>query len=293
MKPRIVVRLQGGLGNQMFQCALGIAASRLLKEPVTLDASALGAFHTPREYALDCFADPLPLATREEVEFFEWKAGLSLAGRIRQRLARFRRPRRRYHQRGLGYDTAWQNLRGPLYLDGYWQDERYFEEYADEVRTRFCFARPLPPASAAAAGRITACAAPAFVHVRRGDYVSDAQTQQFHGVCGADYFRHGIERLRSAGADAFFVFSEDRAWCDAHLAELPGVAIVDPAPAWEHLQLMSLCRHGVISNSSFSWWAAWLIPQPDKCIVTPARWFRDDQANREAAGIIPPTWLRM
>jgi hypothetical protein len=131
------------------------------------------------------------------------------------------------------------------------------------------------------------------IHVRRGDYVSNTTAAQ-HGVCGLDYYRRAVEymlaRLQSAH---FFVFSDDPVWTRENLV-LPGDATYVQhnvaTSAFQDLRLMSLCKHHIVANSSFSWWGAWLNPGANKLVVCPKQWFVDD---RDTSSLSPANWERL
>jgi hypothetical protein len=195
-------------------------------------------------------------------------------------------------------DLSHQILRGDLYLDGWWQDERFFSDYAMDVRKAFRFSRDLNCESRALAEHIHTVVDSVFVHVRRGDYVSNPATQIFHGVCSLTYYLEGLAMIRQQRPDArFFIFSDDPDWCRDQFGHDSSLIFVDSTnsegSAGDHLQLMTLCRHAIISNSSFSWWGAWLIEGEAKQVVAPSRWYADETANAQSSGTVPVGWKRI
>jgi hypothetical protein len=133
------------------------------------------------------------------------------------------------------------------------------------------------------------------IHVRRGDYVSDAGTNRFHGTCSVDYYHDAVDRISGfAPASHFFVFSDGIDWAKENLRLRQPVTYVDfndGEKNYEDLRLMSLCKHHIIANSSFSWWGAWLNPNPDKIVIAPKKWFNDPSINTD--DLIPNSWLRL
>ena len=136
------------------------------------------------------------------------------------------------------------------------------------------------------------------VHVRRGDYVRNAEYQSFFGVCGIDYYIKSCELMASMSSNAFWLFiSDDPQWVLSKLvAELlrreiiSEYAVVDwnTGPrAFEDLILMCAARDHIISNSTFAWWGAWLNARSDKKVIAPARWI----LTKNVSGIIPSDWL--
>ena len=133
------------------------------------------------------------------------------------------------------------------------------------------------------------------LHIRRGDYVSNAKIAGVHGTIALDYYARAAALIaeRAGGDPVFFVFSDDPAWAAANLTLGWPTRIVDHngARASEDLRLMAACRHHIIANSSFSWWGAWLSPAADKTVVAPQPWFRDPALDDST--IVPQGWIRL
>ncbi|MBI5820923.1 MAG: glycosyltransferase [Verrucomicrobia bacterium] len=299
--PMILIKLKGGLGNQMFQYALGRSLSLQRKAPLALDAVTgfRGDFYQ-RTYALDPFAVQARVLSLEELmEFYN-----QLSQRQREEAGR------PYWQRSLvveptemefRHDARVQEAPPVACFDGYWQNEKYFTPHAELIRREF----DLKPSAWSPAGkewqkRIVAANAVA-IHCRRLHGVSadgnstNAHAISFHGACTLDYYQKAIvhicERLQ---APEFFVFADDPAWAREHL-HVPGPVhfISGDAPLrdYEELRLMSLCRHHVIANSTFSWWAAWLAGHKDQIVIAPTKWL--NSAKLDTAGVCPASWLRL
>ena len=134
------------------------------------------------------------------------------------------------------------------------------------------------------------------MHVRRGDYVNNPKTFQYHGVCSIAYYKRAekiiAENVRNPH---FFIFSDDTQWCVSNMVFDHDVTIVPTVSsggkADYHLHLMTLCKHYIIANSSFSWWAAWLSPNKEKIVIAPKKWFRDEAKSTK--DLIPERWLRV
>jgi hypothetical protein len=167
---------------------------------------------------------------------------------------------------------------------GYWQSYRYFSDVAAPVAAEFEPVEVLSSVSQVLADRIAETPSVA-VHVRRGDYVTLPSAANFHGVLPLGYYAQAMESIHLTEPQAhFFVFSDDLAWCKAHLpGDLPMTFVGHNAgsDAWQDLTLMSHCRHHVIANSSFSWWGAWLADQrwgvTGRRVIAPKRWFAGQQ----------------
>jgi hypothetical protein len=286
----IVVRLMGGLGNQMFQLAAGRRLAADHGVELVLD---LGWFAhegrgatARRHYALDCFDTPFRTVSLSErrVRSLE-RGGPRLVGALRPATSHLRVLREGEPATTPAIETASDDT----LLVGYWQSERYFAPIADEIRRRFTF----PGTPAARADEIMH-AESLGVHVRRTDYVHDPDTNAVHGVLDAHYYTSAVARVAAqTHVDRIFVFSDDPEWARANLHFDHRTSFVsEPGHRdWEEMWLLSLCRHQVIANSSFSWWAAWLNPSPNKIVIAPQSWFRDG-LNR-AQNPVPHSWERL
>jgi hypothetical protein len=175
------------------------------------------------------------------------------------------------------------------YLRGYWQFEDYFAEQAAAIRAAFAFGTPGEETA-----RIveTLPGTPTVsLHVRRTDYMQHPQL----GFLDVDYYARAVEQIagRIEGVRVY-VISDDPAWCQAELRlPFPTTVVDRPLPhdrAWEDMLVISRCDHHVISNSTFSWWGAWLNPSPAKIVVAPTRWTLSGRRVRDP---IPTRWLRV
>lgn len=272
----ILVGLSGGLGNQMFQYAAGFALSQRLRVGMQLETSWFAhdfatTDSTPREVELD----RLRTAVRDET-FSPPPTGRLSAGRAllsgRRIIAeadyspdRFTRIRSSQHGKRV------------LHLLGYWQDAQYFRGAEATLREQFRLSTALTPVEKSVRDLIGAhpCIG---VHVRRGDYVHHARTNAHHGVPSTEYYERSVQTLaRGRGVSRVFVFSDDPAWCKSSLAfgDLK-VSVIDQGfSAAVEMRLLSECSHHVLSNSSFSFWAAWLAQTPGQRVIAPRAWFAD------------------
>ena len=192
------------------------------------------------------------------------------------------------------YDPAFENYPDNVYLTGCWASEKYFLPVADAIRRDLTLRMPLDCQNAELAERL-ATRISVGLHVRRGDYATNLKTSAFHGLCAPDYYRAAAEYILSRVANAeFYAFSDDPEWVRANLRlpqHLEVLAVNPPEAGHLDLYLMSQCRHQIIANSTFSWWAAWLNPRPDKIVVAPQAWFRDPHVD--TSDMIPGGWVRL
>ena len=299
----VVVRLVGGLGNQMFGYAAALALAVRRGRALKMEVSAFEACEK-RSYQLCRLKVPQDLYTGAPP--FR-PASNSIAARVIRRIKRqifkgyvFKGGgtlrKGVYREPHFHFDPAFFKLSGvEILLDGYFQSPRYFEGVEALLRERF---RPAVPLSAKAAGwaaRIAASPCPVSLHVRRGDYTEGANSA-VHGVLDRGYYDRAVNLVRDlAGERAeFFLFSDEPDFIAEAFADLPGAHAVrsGPGASWEDLFLMARCRHNIIANSSYSWWGAWLNPAEDKRVIAPARWFTPGKlATCNVLDLYPDDWI--
>ena len=293
----IVVKLIGGLGNQMFQYALGRHLALRHRTELKLDASFL-LDRTPREhfvyrdYDLSVFGIDNILASRQDLESLPSFKHPFLFNHLLKYLPIWRR--HLCKETSFRYDTGVLDTPDHSYLDGYWQNELYFRDIEEIIRRDFTVREAADPDLS---GRISGCQA-VCLNVRRGDFVDNPNSRRRHGFVGLEYYTRAVQFITGKVPDpVFFIFSDDMDWCEAHL-QLPTPAYHDTYryagnKFGTYLKLMSLCKHFIIPNSTFAWWAAWLCDYPEKIIVAPKTWLQDPVLNNEIQGIIPSRWMRI
>lgn len=286
----IIMRLIGGLGNQMFQYAAGRALALKTGQPLVLDKRH---YARAREhgYGLDRFrladtpidmADLPPAPRQQPLAHVLW------------RLLR-RRPQLQ-REAGAAYDHAIATITGPAWIEGYFQSERYFADHADTIRAELTLAAPPDAENASWLSEIAAEPRAVSLHVRRGDYVRNAKFTARHGTCSPEYYARALAHVTDAlGTEpVIYAFSDEPDWVRDNLALPAEIRVVghnDAQRNTEDLRLMSACRHHIVANSSFSWWGAWLNPRADKIVAAPARWFADPaHVNPD---IWPDGWTRI
>ena len=289
----IVVQLSGGLGNQMFQYAMGRALAARHETQLVLDSSWIalnrgGSVTTDvRRYELGCFELDAPLTQVEDV------------ARLRRTIVPSRRPvlhelvEPEFGQPCPELAQAGDNT----YLRGYWQNVDYFGEAETLLRRDFTFRPAIAEQEEEVARQIRESAQPAVsVHVRRSDYVTDPGVRE-RGTLEPEYYSRALDALGSGvGSMRQFVFTDDPEWCTEHLRLSDQDVVVGATRAqgdkWASIMhLMALCDHHVLANSSFSWWGAWLSPSPAKIVVAPRPWLQD--ARWDEGGRIPADWVRL
>jgi hypothetical protein len=291
----VIVRLYGGLGNQLFQYAAGRAIAQRNGATLGLDIADF-ARDPKRSYRLHNL-NTRGLIVPRRVSVCLRDPSLRRLVRCAPFFARHQLLPVRHEyliEPHFNFDPRLQAATGNVCLDGYWQSERYFSEVAPLLRQEFS-ARNAPDPTNEAMGRLIGDSESVSVHVRRGDYVSEAHTNRYHGTCTLDYYRRAIETLcQEVERPHFFLFSDDMDWTSQHLRlDFPATYVTHNGVDREHedLRLMSQCKHHIIANSSFSWWGAWLATNSGKIVIAPARWF--DEAPLDTRDLLPPSWRRM
>ncbi|WP_020596174.1 alpha-1,2-fucosyltransferase [Spirosoma panaciterrae] len=298
MNRRVAVQLKGGLGNQLFQYALGRRLSLQLEAELLFDCSVLEnripvTNFTFRSFDLDMFRIAGRVATPSDLPLFPKSASIRSPWPHLVQLARLWKQGYSYvYERGFAYNPKMlRQLSDRVYLNGYWQSYRYFEDIAATLRADCSFPDPLPDSAVGLAGQINATNS-ICLHIRRTDFLQ----VPLHQVSNADYVGRAIAYMAERVNDPhFFVFSDDIAWCQTNLRLSYPVVFVPNELAGPknslHFRLMRYCKHFITANSTFSWWAAWLSePSDGKVIVTPQTWFSD---SRSIDDLIPANWIRL
>jgi len=290
----IIVKLIGGLGNQLFQYAAGRYLAHLHQTDLFVDASFLlqnpnGAY-TKRELELSFFNLDLKIATSEDIKKFNIE-GSNKYNRALQRHLPILFNNLYAAESGILYQKEFLNYPMNTYLDGFWQSERYFKPIESVLLKVFTPKEHLNSENQNWLNKINTSES-ISLHIRRGDYISNKNAQQHHCNLGLDYYKNALNLIKEVYKNIeVFIFSDDLDWCKANLKLEDVVYYVDANQQQNfHLDmyLMSHCKHNVIANSSFSWWAAWLNQNKYKIVVAPANWYADKSLNTK--DLIPTSW---
>jgi hypothetical protein len=322
--PVVAARLNGGLGNQLFQFAAGRSLAARSGARLILDATVFTLPQERRKFALSPYAidakaifdgyayPPMRRLVRLPRPAGQDRPSVGLVDRILYRMGKGgdvvrnttaavaasvrrvtgRQPGLRvFVETTFDYDPAFMRLGAETYLDGYWQSARYFTGVGDVIRRELALPYAPNAANARWLDHIRATNS-VCVHVRRGDYLMVDHFAQ-HGTCSAGYYARAMRLITErTERPQFFVFSDDLAWSRRHIAG-EAVSFVDANPAdaaHDELKLMASCRHHIIANSSLSWWGAWLAQHENQIVVGPDPWF---SARKQTPDLFPPGWISL
>lgn len=286
----IIVNMKGGLGNQMFQYACGRALSlRTGNNDLRLNTAGL-----KRANDVGDIYRPFSLAYFNiKAEIAKESDALAIAnpyGHI-SRLWRYALAKYIYNFY-VHFVPGVMHKRGQVYLDGYFQSEQYFKDYEHIIREDFTLkesSRHVDVWREKLSGEKDSVS----LHVRRGDY---AGHQTLGGICTEAYYARALERISEKVENSrIYVFSDDIAWVKENIP-LPENTEYVSSPEmsdYEELVIMSLCRHHIIANSSFSWWGAWLGTYEDTVVIAPNTWVRGRGSEKQNRDTVPASWIRV
>lgn len=299
----MIIRINGGLGNQMFQYAFGKAMAHELNLNVLYDLNWLRTTHahrkaTNRKDELQAFCVQIKEVDPKSVTGFALRKSNWIKKTICWFLFTFRILHLLREKEEFAIDTFLKSrITKIAYIKGYFQTEDYFKAYEDEIRKDFTLAQPLSDSSLKYSQLITEHNA-VSIHVRRGDYVHNQQINKFHGTCSNEYYQQAINYISThVEYPVFFIFSDDLAWVKQQpwVSEINKVYVEGntDTQSYEDMCLMSLCKHQIIANSSFSWWGGWLNQNACKIVIAPRKWLKQDNMNKKVKRLIPEEWIKM
>jgi hypothetical protein len=185
-------------------------------------------------------------------------------------------------------------LKDPCYIDGYWQSEKYFLEIEDTIRKEFTLKKPLNEYSNGVAARILAAKNPVALHIRRGNFVNHPSISKAMGVCPPAYYEDAKKIIHERVEEpTYFIFSDDLEWTRENMkTNLPTEYIGQgPDADYMDIELMRLCKHHILSNSTFGWWGAWLSDHYRSGItIAPKRW---NNKNFDTKDLVPAHWVTL
>jgi hypothetical protein len=285
----IIINLKGGAGNQLFQYALGRHLALKNNDALKLEIEGLDRANKVgdiyRQFALDVFNIKKEIATAEEVKSLKYPYGILSKG---WRWFSFHILKKTHTL----FEPSALNWTGDIFLDGFWQSSKYFEDIRNTLLEEFTLTAPFSPEASTFATKISENTA-VSIHVRRGDYATNARVLKEFGVCSTEYYKKAMEHIETTvDSPTYFVFSDDIEWVKENLPVGEGAIFVTGKDIkdTEEMMLMSQCQHNIIANSSFSWWGAWLNQNNNKIVVAPTPWFENQGYDKT---LIPESWTQL
>lgn len=280
----IIIRIHGGFGNQLFQYA---AAKALAEQHGTELKLHLTSFAGDTLRNFDLAKLNVPLVYASEAEIARLKAPNTFQ-RVKQRLLPTSR-KTFYKEPFFHFDPSFFRLGKAVYLQGYFQSEKYFTSIQSTIRSSFDTTHLVDSSILSMAEELKQENS-VSIHIRRGDY-QNTELLKFHGVLPASYYQAAIGRIKEKLPSArFYVFSDKPAAAKEVLGSLDATIVSGSVTKnhFEDLYLMQQCRHNLLANSSFSWWAAWLNTNPEKIVIAPKKWFNN--GPKDTQDLFPQTW---
>ncbi len=269
----VIVKIMGGLGNQLYQYAFGRAVAKKLNTELYFDISFYEK-QSKRVFQLDHFdikgriADDslLPPAIKNN-------GIVKLLSRIQDKLF----PKvQKYYEEGIYFDQKVFDLRGDVYFSGYWQNEEYFLGIKDILKAELQLKKK-PTIPFDLLNKITQTES-VSIHIRRGDYISESQNQEIYECLGTDYYEKSISHIEEFVKNPhFFIFSDDIEEAHNILSIKENFTFVSALDSLSDFYLMSLCKHNIIANSTFSWWASWLNLNEQRILIKPDKWYKNER----------------
>ncbi|CEG13850.1 Glycosyl transferase family 11 [groundwater metagenome] len=280
----IIIKLKGGLGNQLFQYAFGrllsIKNSVLVKyEFLVLKGDA------QREYKLEYFNTKIEFPTPEEIKKIKYPYGIfyKIGDFIKKKIL---------GQYNIGYIPSALNKKSG-YLEGYWQSYKYLDPIRNILLKEITLKEPVENKYGELLNQIYD-ADSISIHIRRGDYVNDPKTKAIHCTFGLEYYQDAIKMIKEKISNpTFFVFSDDIKWVKQNLKiDFPAIFVSNPKiKDYGELIIMSKCKNNIIANSSFSFWGAWLNQNPNKIVIAPQKW--NNKYQKDYKDLLPKEWIQI
>ncbi|MGF1902956.1 alpha-1,2-fucosyltransferase [Aliivibrio sifiae] len=286
----IKIRVTGGLGNQLFQYATARSLAEKIETSTTMDISVYKSYnvHPFKLAKFNCkteFSDKSSLFRKLLEKRFFQKVFMRLG-----MLGKY------YFEDGLFFNKKVLSLQNETKLFGYFQSEKYFINIRQKLLEELTLIDELNDIEQALSEEIKNSNS-ISIHIRRGDYVSNLSANQIHGTCDSSYFKKSLAYLENKGilieSSHLYLFSDDIDWCRENLNFGYNTTFIEGCSERPEVDmiLMSRCQHHIISNSTFSWWGAWLNSNEAKVVIAPIKWFQS--AELDSIDIIPESWVKL
>jgi len=294
----IITRLVSGLGNQLFQYSIGKHLAMKHGVPLKLDTSFFNG-QSLRNYKLDNYNIKAQIASSEDVnKLLYWEKRSGFISKVYKKAERIIPRNKRPYFKEMDwwvYDPALLTVSSHVYLDGYWQNYKYFENINPKIFDELTLIEE-DAAVSAIEKNIVGNHSSVSIHIRRGDYITNTEAFNLMGVLPLSYYIEAIDLMNSKiNNPHYFIFSDDLSWARENVKITAPVTFVDfkdNSKDTVELNLMSKCYHNIIANSSFSWWGAFLNTNPGKIVIAPANWVVDKEKNKKIQ-LQFPSWIKL
>jgi hypothetical protein len=287
----------GGLGNQMFQYAF----YRRIQETYNYETKVdIEWFENPdrlsnRHFYLDRFKTQLNIASHKEIKKTKGNKFLNKLNRKLGIKIPFYYHKYIIEKNHGNFSKGIFDIVENTYFSGYWQSEKYFKQISKKLEKEFSFKNDLKEKNKAISKEILNSNS-VSLHIRRGDYIENKNVKNKLGnVCDLEYYNKSIEYLEKELFDYnLYVFSDDIDWAKKNISFNKEIKFIDwnkGSKSYKDMQLMSLCKHNIIANSTFSWWGAWLNSFNEKIVIAPERWTNSNFSIRK--DVVPDDWIKL
>ena len=285
-----IVKIMGGLGNQMFQYAFAYSLFNEINEEIKLDTSFFNSVLddtrvTMHNCELEKFNINPVYATDEEIQKCLKRKKSNLLKLLNKRVVVKENDKR------LNNLNSFKSVEN-AYFEGYFQSEKYFAKFRDDILEKFTLKEPLDFQNQQMLDKINMANA-VSLHIRRGDYMN---LQNIYKICDVEYYSKAIKYIaENVENPHFFLFSDDVEWVVKNLKLEYSYTVVDfnKGAGYLDMELMKNCKHNITANSTFSWWGAWLNKNEQKIVITPQKWFNDKKLQKNILSIIPNDWIKL
>jgi len=278
----------------MFQYAVAKVIAQKHNTELKFDLRGLFAGEDVRKtYELDIFGIPEVLASHRE--FFPFYRNSIYGSKTLWNFIKKRKKLKHYKEKKFTFnENLIPNSSANMLLVGLFQSEKYFANKRDLILKEFTFKKALQNKNLELSKRLQSENAVA-VHIRRGEFAADSTINKNIGTSSLDYYNKAIEHIKNNVENpVFYIFSDSPDWVKENFKILKNATQIDwntGKESYIDMQLMSLCKHNVIANSTFSWWGAWLNQNPNKIVIAPQKWFAS--LKYDTKDLIPETWIRL
>lgn len=286
----VIIKIKGGLGNQMFQYAFYLNLKNRGTD-VKMDISGLDLYLDSfgRGDIWDAFCVNRDFASANEIQEL-LKNENKIINKLQMKI--FKYSNTHYVQRNPFYfNTDIFNMDN-IYLDGYWQNEKYFIGYREKILNHFKIKKELSNDNKLYLDMINSSQQSVSLHIRLGDYLEKTNKKIYGDICTPEYYKKAVKYFEKTYKNpVFFIFSNDvkniKPFMDSKKYIL--VNCNNEKNAWADLYLMSKCKHNIIANSTFSWWGAWLNQNEKKTVMAPSKMMNTIHAD----DIYPDSWIKI